>query len=484
MKKLAKVFKRPTIVFTALAAALLLIISSFFSFRAQVDLYIADEMRSQIDAVQENAALLIQNEMNYLKRITASLAQMVSSKNIESDEDIVKTLQVLANTSNTARMYFVTLDGELYTSYVGYQGQSEKNTSIDGINLAEVREPVFSQAHYSEALDEVIYGVIAPTVMGGKQGVLVSSYNISDFSTLLKNKFIDGSAGIGIINSKGEVILGKSNEEFKYNIFDSLNTIYFENSSAEAMQNDLMNGKSGFSIYDVNDIGRYCSYAPIGMNDWNIIVLVEEGVLYNKLINLEQYGFELMVKLVIIMTVLLIVIILSWLGYQKKLRVILEKAVSLDGLTGIYNRKAIEEIIEHSLKQSRKHTAVLLVLDVDNFKQINDQLGHQFGDFVLRECAARFTSIFGDKSIAGRVGGDEFVVFMNECKDINEVKKRISSLLDDFYVQTETGEKQKISLSVGIAQEELNINTFTLLYRHADEALYRAKQEGKARYSD
>lgn len=484
MKKLAKVFKRPTIVFTALAVALLLIISSFFSFRAQVDLYIADEMRSQIDAVQENAALLIQNEMNYLKRLTASLAQMASSKNIESDEDIVKTLQVLAKTSNTARMYFVTLDGELYTSYVVYQGQSEKNTSIDGINLAEVREPVFSQAHYSEALDEVIYGVIAPTVMGGKQGVLVSSYNISDFSTLLKNKFIDGSAGIGIINSKGEVILGKSNEEFKYNIFDSLNTIYFENSSAEAMQNDLMNGKSGFSIYDVNDIGRYCSYAPIGMNDWNIIVLVEEGVLYNKLINLEQYGFELMVKLVIIMTVLLIVIILSWLGYQKKLRVILEKAVSLDGLTGIYNRKAIEEIIEHSLKQSRKHTAVLLVLDVDNFKQINDQLGHQFGDFVLRECAARFTSIFGDKSIAGRVGGDEFVVFMNECKDINEVKKRISSLLDDFYVQTETGEKQKISLSVGIAQEELNINTFTLLYRHADEALYRAKQEGKARYSD
>lgn len=95
MKKLAKVFKRPTIVFTALAAALLLIISSFFSFRSQIDMYIADEMRSQIDALQENATLLIQNEMNYLKRVTASLAQMVSSKNIESDEDIVKTLQLL-----------------------------------------------------------------------------------------------------------------------------------------------------------------------------------------------------------------------------------------------------------------------------------------------------------------------------------------------------------------------------------------------------
>lgn len=484
MKKLAKVFKRPTIVFTALAAALLLIISSFFSFRSQIDMYIADEMRSQIDALQENATLLIQNEMNYLKRVTASLAQMVSSKNIESDEDIVKTLQLYAETSNTARMYFVTLDGELYTSYAGYQGQSEKNTNIDGIDLLEVTGPVFSQAHYSEALDEVIYGVIAPTIMGGKQGVLVSSYNISDFSTLLENKFIEGSASIGIVNSKGEVILGKSNEEFKYNIFDSLNEIYFVNSSAEAMQNNLLKGNSGFSIYRVNGIGRYCSYAPIGMNDWNVIVLVEEGILYNKLINLEQYGFELMVKLVIIMTVLLLVIMLSWLGYQKKLRVILEKAARLDGLTGIYNRKAIEEIIEGSLKQSKRHTAVLLALDIDNFKQINDQQGHQFGDYVLRECASRLTSVFSDEGKTGRVGGDEFVVFLNECNDIEVVKKKISRLLEEFIVDTETGEKYKVSLSVGIAQETKDINTFALLYQHADAALYRAKQKGKGRFSD
>lgn len=469
----------------AVITTIALIFACFLHFRAQVDSYVEADMRTQIEAIQNNSILLIQNEMNYLKRVTASAALILSRAETNTDAEILETLEGYAKTSDIVRTLFITLDGHAYTSYAGDLGQSDKNRSIDGTPLSEITEPIFSQPYYAEDLGEVVFGVVVPCVMGEKAGVLVSSYNMKAFSTMLDNKLAGSAAGIGIINSKGEVVNGQSVEEFQINIFDSLSGVAFLSSTADTMREDFANGKSGFAIYIVDNITRYCTYAPIGLNDWYAIVMIKEDVLRSKLAQPEQYGFQLTVELVSIMLGLLFVIVAISVRDQKKIRRILERAAMVDGLTGIYNRKTIEEQIEAGLRTSGVGLeSALLIIDLDDFKQINDWGGHHFGDTVLRACAQRLNDLFGTDGVVGRVGGDEFVVFLRDGRDAGWIAERVDGLIQNFYVPTASGELRKISVSVGVAHAGQGAETFLDLYQLADAALYRAKQSGKARLSD
>lgn len=480
ISKRSLIVERPRIAFGAIAVAIILVFCSFFGFRMQVDSYIGEDMHSQVVAIQKNSTLLIQTEMNHLKRLTASAAQMLNRTELHTDQDILKTLRDYAESSHVVRTVFITMDGHAYTNYAGYLGQSEENTSIDGVPISEITKPVFSQPHYAEDLHEVVFGVIAPTTMAKKKGILISSYNIKEFSRILDSQSGNNNPEIGIVNGNGKVVYGKSSDEFNLNIFNSLRKIKFEELSADEMQADFENGAPGFVVYRVDDVARYCSYAPIGINNWYVVVVVKENVLRSKLASLEKYGLQLTVALVVIMLGLLIVIMATRLREQKKIRTILERAAMLDGLTEIYNRKASEETIEQALHTGEDvTTATLLVIDVDNFKQINDCRGHLFGDSVLKECANRLNGLFGEEGVVGRIGGDEFIVFLYHCPDLAQIEKKISELIHNFYVRTEAGENQKISVSVGIAQAGTKANTFSTLYELADKALYRAKQTGK-----
>lgn len=468
-----------------MAVAIALILGCFFVFRMQVNSYIDKDMRSQIEAVQKNSALLIQNELDYLKNLTASMALTLSHAELQTDEDILQILEGYADTSNVVRALFVTFDGCTYTSYDGYQGRIEENTHLDGVPLSEIREPIFSQPFYTDELDEVIFGVVAPVTMGGTQGVLVSSYNIREFPSLLENNLLDGTAEIGIVSSTGKVVSGKTPDQFDLDIFDVLSDLTFEQSSAETMRADFTAGKQGFSVYSAGGVVHYCTYGPIETNDWYVVVTVAEGTLRGKLANLEQYGLRLTVELVVIMLGLLCVVVVSRLREQRKVRAILEQAARMDGLTGVYNRKAIEEAITQSISEAGENaSATLLVIDLDDFKKINDEGGHLWGDVVLRECASRLQDAFGSAGIVGRIGGDEFIVYLPGDWDVDRVEEKVNALIRDFYVLTDEGERKKISISIGMAHAGPEKSSFLSLYQAADAALYRAKQTGKSKLSD
>lgn len=300
----------------------------------------------------------------------------------------------------------------------------------------------------------------------------------------MKNNLIGDSAGLGIVNNQGDVISGRTSADYMINIFDAMKDTKFLKSSMKEMQADFKNGESGISMYSVRGVKRYCSYMPIGENDWYFIMTVQESALRRKLVNFEQYGFQLIVKLVMIMVCVFGVIIANWLAEQKRTRKVLEDAAKMDGLTGIYNRKAIEENIEASLLAAGKNSpAALLVIDIDDFKKINDQKGHLFGDHVLQECANSLKESFGSEGMVGRIGGDEFVVFLYDSTDVSKIEERVNNLIRNFNVLTDEGERQTVFISVGIAHagEE---DSFHKLYKKADDALYRAKQTGKAKLSE
>lgn len=153
-----------------------------------------------------------------------------------------------------------------------------------------------------------------------------------------------------------------------------------------------------------------------------------------------------------------------------------------DSLTGLYNRnRAIEKIEEcMSGKEVTPGTVhVFMILDVDNFKVLNDMMGHQVGDKALQDIADVLKHHFRDYDIVCRMGGDEFLVFM---KDIPEeaVYRNVSSLLKKLELTYEVrGISVTITVSVGIALVPDLSMDFSEIYRRADEALYQVKKEAK-----
>ena len=123
---------------------------------------------------------------------------------------------------------------------------------------------------------------------------------------------------------------------------------------------------------------------------------------------------------------------------------------------------------------------VLFVLDVDNFKKINDTMGHAFGDEVLRSLAVRLQSMFRATDIVGRTGGDEFMVFLKDIRDITMIERE-GKKIEQFFHQFEVGEyvKYSVTASVGAAVFPGDGNTFEDLYKSADNALYVSKRHGK-----
>ena len=167
---------------------------------------------------------------------------------------------------------------------------------------------------------------------------------------------------------------------------------------------------------------------------------------------------------------------------EKKISEELTNRAERDLLTGLYNKETTHVLVEEALKNQPESVSALMVLDLDNFKQVNDELGHFCGDKVLTEVASKLSSQFRTSDIIGRIGGDEFVVFLPHIPDHDFARKkgeRIVRIMQE--VETDREHRIVLSGSVGISLAPAQGICFDELYRKADQALYTAKNQGKSR---
>lgn len=161
----------------------------------------------------------------------------------------------------------------------------------------------------------------------------------------------------------------------------------------------------------------------------------------------------------------------------------LRKQAQRDPLCGLYNRRFFESTAKKRLFEcDEKEEPVLLIFDLDNFKQINDRWGHAFGDKVLCTIAEAMRSSFRHEDLLARVGGDEFMALVRNSIPLDTLNRRIDNLQKSLCnVQAPNGDFIDITLSIGGAPGHLGCN-YEQLYLNADQALYKAKREGKNRY--
>ena len=158
-----------------------------------------------------------------------------------------------------------------------------------------------------------------------------------------------------------------------------------------------------------------------------------------------------------------------------------------DGLTGLWRRNALDEKIKEEIRRSSafKTTLGFMIVDIDHFKRLNDNYGHQFGDAVLRRVAQLLKAGVYETDFVGRYGGEEFGIVLPRADAVGVLRKaealraRIES-----EVFSQGLESVKLTVSIGIAHFPRDGRTPAELIRKADTALYAAKESGRNRVVD
>lgn len=157
-------------------------------------------------------------------------------------------------------------------------------------------------------------------------------------------------------------------------------------------------------------------------------------------------------------------------------------AAKMDKMTMVYNRETTMDSIRKILCEEPDHNHVLFMIDVDNFKNLNDSKGHQAGDEFLIDLAAEIKGSFRESDIVGRIGGDEFFALMRNVPGDSITLRKAQELLNTMQEVCEDYKDLNLSTSIGISLYPEDGKTLDELYAQADGALYEAKRKGKNRY--
>lgn len=158
-----------------------------------------------------------------------------------------------------------------------------------------------------------------------------------------------------------------------------------------------------------------------------------------------------------------------------------------DPLTGVANRLFLNDRIDRAISRARRsgENVALLMVDLDNFKPINDRHGHAIGDLLLVTVAQRIRTVVREIDTLARIGGDEFVLLLEDVREPDSIRGTVEKLMEAIRepVDIDTGEKISISASIGVAFAPLHAVQTARLLDLADVEMYKAKAGGRNRYS-
>lgn len=172
----------------------------------------------------------------------------------------------------------------------------------------------------------------------------------------------------------------------------------------------------------------------------------------------------------------------SLLKSQKEL----ENLSNTDPLTNLPNRRLFNALLQHGISKvlrAKKHLAVIF-LDLDQFKQINDTLGHNIGDILLQEVAQRLRKTLRESDTLARIGGDEFNILIEGFERHSDLEPILTKIIDSFHLPFHCSEHEiRISSSIGVSVFPEDGESISDLIKNADLAMYRSKDTGRNRYS-
>ncbi len=269
------------------------------------------------------------------------------------------------------------------------------------------------------------------------------------------------------------------------NLGDVVTSLTFDEGSSAAFTQGIKAGRAGtVHVRNAEGVSCYICYEPVAKTGASVLVAIRDSQI-NRSIREENKDTRSMIMKVIVsigifVAVVIVIYIINRVSFTKE-SIELQNKAQTDLLTELLNKISTENKIKEYLDgEGQDKTNMMCVLDIDNFKKINDTMGHAFGDEVLATLGKRIRSEFRVTDIIGRTGGDEFIIFLKDLKDESVIEResgRIAGFFRDFTVGTYT--KYSPTASIGVAIYPHDGEDYASLYKAADTALYRAKKRGK-----
>ena len=449
----------------------------------------------------------IRTRMNEVAAFEAEIIRITGeyAKEIYDDVNIMERMgevlaDVIANSSELSRAWIETAETVLVTDTpadeVMYYDGKEFCFTHDGRRLR------LSEYSYAAAVIRAVstkYIYLKEDGNGGREVILVvipignntgkrlmMFYPLEKLGTFLNmNTEFDSQTFTALMNLDGSILLrGEKGSKFlaNGNMWYNLDQEKYQ-TDITRVRVQITNGNSGLMTAAVEDEKRTLVYVPVGFNEWFLMAGINQSYV-EETENQYWYRTSLMLyELLAVVAVFLIGFFVINLVARKRAKEkdkLLQEKADTDLLTGLTNKLATERKIKEYISKYPDSLAMLFVLDIDNFKKINDTMGHAFGDEVLRSLGSQIGAVFRLTDIIGRTGGDEFMIFLKFLKTDEDTLKEAQKLVS-FFKDFVAGEYVKYSAtaSIGAAVFPAHGKDFESLYKAADKALYKAKKRGK-----
>lgn len=395
-------------------------------------------------------------------------------------DEVVPVLDSLVEKANFEKAYIIKNNG----TAIDNTGKRYKNVELgDNVNeLLEGRQKVIMvTSPEGKAM------ILQTGDIQSKSGII--GYIMIVYEANSMKDFIDVPIySYSMVSSDGLVgeTLGDSNLcAVGENFIETVKAMTFADGSFTTLSQGISGARSTSALVkNKNGEGFYIVTQPIAQARTEIVITVKEAQINRSAQEENQYTKKMVVKLVISLLVfvslLVIIYIINRITFSKTSMELQNKAET-DLLTDLLNKISTErKIKEYMAEHGSDQTCMMCVLDIDNFKKINDTMGHAFGDEVLASLGKQIRSEFRVSDIIGRTGGDEFIIFLKDLKT-DEVVDREAKRVENFFRNFTVGEYTKYSAtaSIGVALFPRDGKDFDSLYKAADTALYKAKNRGK-----
>lgn len=455
-----------------------------------------DKMNSAIRTVVDNQAEQIgfyysagvDDKLGSLGDITDAMVSIMASRPDRSDAFVYEKLDTIVKASSAYMSAYCAVNGN---------GMISEKREFDMTTLNYYDSISSTSSHYIYAKDDGVSGrsvfiyVCPITISGNVTGYLLSYMDPADMEDFFDNSVYGDKAFFSLVNRNGTIMACYGATDgttiLQNDFWNSLKNVSESLGSWTLFDRQLQKGSSGILHVKENNVGKIVCHFPIKETDWNLVVGIDESYLSGIQQSFRGPIVNLIIKISISIAVAIVVItvinVLVRIKASEHSKVLEDKA-DTDLLTDLNNKMATERKIREYMEEYPDKQGVLFVLDVDNFKKINDTMGHAFGDEVLRSLAVRLQSMFRATDVVGRTGGDEFMVFLKDIREIGMIERE-GRKIEQFFHQFEVGEyvKYSVTASVGAAVFPGDGKTFEELYKAADNALYVSKKHGKNQLS-
>ena len=431
----------------------------------------------------------ISDTLKSMKSITDIVEEMLERRGDVSLTYLTQSLHVIEDSGAAFSVAYCYTNGEGIMA--GSERINLKNT--DYFSSLQGDEAFFTYTKNDGITGQESILYVCPVEYKNEvNGYLIACMNIAEMTEIFQNGQSYGSeAFYAIVSDEGGVVASFGGVASTTLLADDFWNYIKQGTEINTTWNffeSMRQNRQFFKIHIVKDQEeRILCQFPIKDTEWFLVMGVSQHYadkMFDKVWNpmvglLIKLGICLVCYLVVVITLNVMMRIRN--TEQKRA---LENKADTDQLTDLNNKIATERKIREYMDKHPDKQGVLFIVDVDNFKKINDTLGHAFGDEVLRCLGVRLSSMFRVTDIVGRIGGDEFLVFLKDVRD-DEAIALEGRKIEQFFHHFEVGEyvKYSVTASVGGAVFPRDANTFEDLYKAADTAVYMSKKRGKNRVS-